>query len=103
MKLVISTCTEKEAEGLATKLLEERLVACVNIVNGVISKYWWEGNLETDKESMLFMKTEDSLVNKLIERIKEIHSYNVPEIVAFDIKGGNLDYLNWIKAVLGQK
>ncbi|MGA1823715.1 MAG: divalent-cation tolerance protein CutA [bacterium] len=103
MKLVISTCTEKEAEGLTTELLQERLVACVNIVNGVTSKYWWEGNLETEKETMLFMKTEDSLVNKLIERIKKIHSYNVPEIVAFDIKGGNPDYLNWLRAVLGSK
>ncbi|MGA1869521.1 MAG: divalent-cation tolerance protein CutA [bacterium] len=102
MKLVISSCPEKEAEGLASKLLEERLIACVNIINGVTSKYWWEGKIETDTESLLFMKTDDSLVNRLLERIKKIHSYNVPEIIAFDIKGGNPDYLNWIKSVLGQ-
>ena len=99
MKMIISTCPENGAEELADKLLGERLVACVNIVKGVVSKYWWKGKLEHDRETLLLMKTKPSLVKQVIERIKELHSYEVPEITVMDIKDGNLDYLRWIDEV----
>jgi len=70
MKLMMCTCPEKEAEGLAERLLEARVVACVNIINGLTSKYWWKGKIETDKESLLLMKTTPQLVEKVIERIR---------------------------------
>ena len=99
MKLIMSTCTEKEAERLAERLLEKRLVACVNIIHGISSRYWWKGNLESDTESLLLMKTKPSLVEIVIERIKALHSYDVPEIIVLDIKQGNPDYLKWIREV----
>lgn len=99
MKLIMSTCPEKEAEGLAEKLLKERLVACVNIINGLISKYWWQGKLETDKESLLLMKTKPVLVDKVIERVRELHSYDVPEVIVCNIEQGNPDYFKWIGEV----
>ena len=99
MKLIMSTCTEKEAEELAERLLEKRLVACVNIVRGISSRYWWKGKLESDTESLLLMKTKPSLVEMVIERIKGLHSYDVPEIIVLDIKQGNPDYLKWIREV----
>ena len=99
MKLIMSTCPEKEAEGLAERLLGERVVACVNIINGITSKYWWKGKIETDKESLLLMKTTPQLVEKVIGKIREMHSYEVPEIIEIDIGGGNPDYLKWIEEV----
>ncbi len=101
MKLILSTCSEKEADSLAEKLLQERLVACVNILSGLISKYWWKGNLESDKEYLLIMKTKPELVEQLVKRIKELHSYEVPEIIVLNIEGGNTEYLKWIKEVTG--
>ncbi|MGA1792053.1 MAG: divalent-cation tolerance protein CutA [bacterium] len=101
MKIIMSTCSEKEAEGLAEKLLQERLVACVNIIPGLVSKYWWKGKLETDKEVLLLMKTKPALVNETINRIREIHSYEVPEVVVLDISQGNPDYMQWIEEVTG--
>lgn len=101
MKLIMSTCPEKEAEALADKLLEEKLVACVNIINGLISKYWWEGKMATDKESLLLMKTNPLLVVNVIERIRELHSYDVPEVIVCNIEQGNPDYLKWISEVTG--
>ena len=101
MKLIMSTCPAKEAEGLAEGLLEERLVACVNIINGIVSKYWWKGRMETDEESLLIMKTKPSLVGSVIDRVRELHSYDVPEIVVCNIEQGNPDYLKWIGEVTG--
>ena len=93
VKFIISTCPENEVEKLVGTLLKERLVACVNIINGISSRYWWKDKLEKDNESLLLMKTKASLVDTLISRIKEIHSYEVPEIVILDIENGNPDYL----------
>lgn len=101
MKLIMSTCPEKEADGLAEKLLEEKLVACVNIVTGLVSKYWWKGKIETDRESLLLMKTTPSLTGKVIERVRELHSYDVPEVIVCNIEQGNPDYLEWIGEVTG--
>ena len=99
MKLIMSTCSVKEAEGLADKLLEDKTVACVNIINGIWSKYWWKGKLEIDREALLLIKTKPSLVDEVIDRIKEVHTYEVPEIIVIDIKHGNPDCLKWIGEV----
>ena len=81
MKLILSTCPEKEAERLSENLLKERLVACVNIMNGLASKYWWKGRIETDKESLLLMKTKPSLVEKIIERGSSENGVGTPNIL----------------------
>lgn len=102
MRLIITTCGEDEAEGMAGCLLKERLVACVNIVGPVRSKYWWEGKIETENECMLFMKTRDELVQLARRKIKEIHSYQIPEIISLEAGEVSPEYLAWIEKVTKQ-
>ena len=86
----------EEAQNIATALLERRKVACINIVPRVDSHYWWERKLETDREALMIIKTRASLVNELVGLVKESHPYDVPEVIALPIIGGNQDYLEWI-------
>ena len=93
-----TTCPdEKVAEGLATTLLSERLCACVNIIPGVTSMYWWDNKVNKDQEFLLMIKTTKSNQEKLIEHIKQEHPYDVPEVICVDIDHGNNDYLDWVK------
>jgi len=101
MKLVMSTAPEGEAAGIAEKLLTARLVACVNFITGVRSRYWWKGALEEAAETVMLMKTTPELVEAAIARLIELHSYDVPEAVVVDIEGGNSAYLQWIADVTG--
>ena len=92
----ITTSTEEEAHRIAEALLKQRKVACVNIVPRVSSLFWWQDKLESAQESLLIVKTKASVLNEVIRLVKEIHSYDVPEIIALPIVGGNQDYLEWI-------
>lgn len=103
MKLVISTCREEQANEIADILLKEKLVACVNIIGPVMSKYYWQGKLEAQSECMLMMKTRDELISLVGKRIKEIHAYEVPEIVSLDIQSFNPDYSAWLQEVTRAK
>jgi periplasmic divalent cation tolerance protein len=95
--LVISTVpSEDEGNTIAQKIVEERLAACVTVTSAVQSFYWWEEDISNDKEFILFIKTKTSLFPKLEERIKTLHSYQVPEIIALPIHTGSKDYLDWI-------
>jgi len=85
-----------EALTIAKAVVGERLAACANILEGVSSVYWWEGALQEDVECVLILKTRRDLVAKLTTRIKALHSYDCPCVVALKIEDGNLDYLNWI-------
>ena len=96
MRMVLCTCPQDSADSIADAVLEARLAACVNVVPGVRSKYWWEGQINTDSESLLIIKTRADLVADLIARIREVHPYEVPEIIAFEIKEGNPEYLRWM-------
>ncbi|TGL57112.1 divalent-cation tolerance protein CutA [Leptospira ognonensis] len=86
-----------EAERIARALVEERLVACANILPAVTSIYIWKNELQSDSEVLLFLKTKESLVDRAISRAKELHSYEVPCIVSYEAKNGNPDYLEWIR------
>jgi periplasmic divalent cation tolerance protein len=99
--VVFVTAPPDKAGDLAGRLVEEKLVACVNIVKDIYSIYWWQGTVEKDKESLLIAKTELGLLGKLIKRVKELHPYEVPEIIALPIIGGNPDYLRWISESIG--
>jgi len=101
MKLVMSTAPEGEAQGIAEALLSERLVACVNFIAGVKSRYWWKGALEEAAETFMLMKTTPELADRAAARLVELHSYDVPEAVVVDIEGGNPAYLKWIADVTG--
>ena len=93
--VLLCTASEEESEELAKTLIEDRLAACVNIT-AVKSYYKWDGEFCEDKEALLIIKTEKSMVNRIIERIKEVHSYDVPEIIALPIVAGSEEYLRWV-------
>ncbi|BAF26394.1 Os10g0378300, partial [Oryza sativa Japonica Group] len=96
--VVYVTVPNKEAgKRLAGSIISEKLAACVNIVPGIESVYWWEGKVQTDAEELLIIKTRESLLDALTEHVKANHEYDVPEVIALPIKGGNLKYLEWLK------
>ncbi len=92
----ITTATEEEAQRISQTLLEQKKAACVNIVSGVDSRFWWQGKLDSARESLLIVKTKASLLTEVVSLVKSQHSYIVPEIIALPIIGGNQDYLDWI-------
>ena len=94
--LFMTTGTGEEAHHIAEVLLNERKVACVNIVPKVDSRFWWEDKLDSAQENLLIAKTRASLLPEIITLVKKTHSYEVPEIIALPIVGGNQDYLEWI-------
>jgi periplasmic divalent cation tolerance protein len=93
----ITTKDKQQARLIGKTLVEERLAACVNIIDGMQSIYWWEGAINEDNEAILIAKTRNSLLEKLTDRVKSLHTYTCPCIVAIPISGGNTDYLGWIK------
>ena len=95
--VVYVTAPEEEAVDLAKTLVEERLVACVNLVPGLRSIYWWQGKVEDEPEVLCIMKTRSNLFESLRDRVRQLHSYEVEEIIALPILAGNLPYLDWIK------
>lgn len=85
-----------EARDLVEAIVKERLAACANVVESVESTYWWQGKIERDDEALIILKTKESKLDELIKRVKELHSYENPEIVAIPILKGSSDYLRWI-------
>lgn len=101
--VVLSTCgSEEEAARLARLLVEERLAACVAVSTKVRSYYHWQGNLEASEEWALTIKTSRALCPPLMERLKALHSYQVPEILVLAVVDGNPDYLDWMQRELKQ-
>ena len=86
----------KDARRIAHTLVEEQLVACVNIIPKIESIYRWEGKIENDEEVVIIAKTKDMNVKKTIKRIKSLHSYELPDIIVLPIIGGLKDYLDYI-------
>jgi periplasmic divalent cation tolerance protein len=96
----LCTTAPGEADRIARALVDERLAACVNIMP-VRSCYLWEGKINLEGEELLIIKTEQSMVEQLMSRIIELHSYKVPEIVVLPILDGYPPYLHWIAQSLG--
>jgi periplasmic divalent cation tolerance protein len=92
----ITTANAEEARRIADVLLSERKAACINIVAGVNSLFWWQGNLDSAAESLLIVKTRASVLSQVVDLVKQHHSYDVPEVIALPIIGGNRDYLEWM-------
>jgi periplasmic divalent cation tolerance protein len=92
----VTNGSEREARKIAELLLTKRKAACVNIVPRVDSSFWWQGKLDSARESLLIIKTKASLLSEIVDLVKSAHSYEVPEIIALPIIGGNEDYLKWI-------
>lgn len=94
--IVLCTTPASDTEKLARTLVEEKLVACINVAD-VKSFFRWEGKLKEEEESLLIMKTKADKVKEVIERVKVLHSYDVPEVIALPIIDGNNDYMDWVR------
>ena len=97
----ITASNEDEAAKIARALVEAHLAGCVNIVKGIRSIYSWQGKVEDESEVLMISKTRRELFEALLEKVKELHSYAVPEVIALPIVEGSADYLNWLKEVTG--
>jgi periplasmic divalent cation tolerance protein len=96
--VVFVTAPPDEAEALAGALVESRVAACVNLLPGAHSWFWWEGAIDQAQESLLVIKTTRPRLDALIAAVRERHSYQVFEAVALPITGGYAPYLEWIGA-----
>jgi periplasmic divalent cation tolerance protein len=96
--LLVTAESLEQARAISRALLERRLVACVSLAAGLESHYWWKGVLEEACETLLIAKTLAGSVAAVRECIRQIHTYEVFELVAMPIVGGNADYLDWIRA-----
>jgi periplasmic divalent cation tolerance protein len=93
----ITAGNDEEAGRIADLLVKQRLAACVNIVPGVESRFWWQGKLDTAGESLLIAKSRAAMLPEIISKVKKAHSYDVPEIIALPVLGGNPEYLAWLE------
>jgi len=99
VKLIYVPCRdEEEAQKITRTLLEEKLIGCANLFP-IKSMYWWEGKIENTSEHITLLKTNDSLVEKVRQRVKEIHSYDVPAIIVINADV-NKEYLDWLNSNL---
>jgi len=94
--VMVTVGNGEEALSIARTLVEEQLVACVNVVPRIRSIYRWKGEICDDEEQLLIMKTQSDLFPALQNRIRKLHSYEVPEIISFPIAEGLPEYLNWV-------
>jgi periplasmic divalent cation tolerance protein len=94
--IYVTAGSMEEARTIGNKLVSDRLAACVNIIDNVSSMYWWEGEIQDDKEVILIAKTKESLVPELVEKVRSMHSYSCPCIVSLPILDGNRAFLDWI-------
>jgi len=96
--VVLSTMPPAAAEGLAETLVGERLAACVNLVGPVRSIYRWDGAIQKDDEILAVIKTTAARFDAMAARLRELHPYQVPEIVALPVGAGHAPYLDWVRA-----
>jgi len=87
----------EEAKRIGALIVEKRLAACVNIIEGMTSMYWWESRIENASEVVVIAKTRKDLMDRLTEFVKSMHSYKVPCIAGIPITGGNPEFLKWIE------
>jgi periplasmic divalent cation tolerance protein len=100
-RLAITTCPDMEvAETIATALVEERLVACVNILPGAVSVYEWQGRIEKEQELVLLLKSRSDRLSALETRLLELHPYELPELIVVPVMGGYAPYLSWLETQL---
>ncbi|HSQ02163.1 MAG TPA: divalent-cation tolerance protein CutA [Methanobacterium sp.] len=96
----ITTSGLNESKNIAKMLLEEKLAACINIIPTVESIYLWKGKIEEDSESIMVVKTRSELVENIIKKVEEVHSYEIPCILEITVNKGSKTYLKWMKSEL---
>jgi periplasmic divalent cation tolerance protein len=103
LRLVLTTCSSRDlADRLARVLVEQRLAACVNVLPGVSSTYRWLGKIEREDEVLVMIKTAQTQMAAIETTIRAQSGYELPELIAVDIKGGAADYLAWVTASVGE-
>jgi len=98
--VLMAASNRREAQKITKKLLERRFIACANIYGPVESHFWWQNKIEKAEEFLVLMKSNQQLFAKLSKTIKEMHSYDVPEVLAIPIADGFQPYLEWLNASL---
>jgi periplasmic divalent cation tolerance protein len=94
--VLVTAPSQDDAGRIANALVEERLAACVNIVAAIDSVYRWEGRVTTDREALLIIKTTAARYKQIEQRVKQLHTYSTPEVIAIKIDRGSSDYLSWL-------
>lgn len=92
----VTVSSEDEGKKIGMDLVNNKLAACVNLVPKIHSIFSWQGKIETEDEVLLVIKTTQERINELINKVKELHSYDVPEILAIPVFAGNQDYIDWV-------
>ncbi len=99
--VLITASSSDEARAIGRALVERRLAACVNIAPSVRSLFRWQGSIEDQEEALMVVKSRSELLPSLIEAVKGLHSYTVPEVIAIPILAGSTDYLVWLDESVG--
>ena len=94
--VLVTAGSQEEADRIATALVTEMLAACVNMIPGVTSVYRWDGEIQRDQEWLLVVKSRHDVLDALVQRVRALHSYDLPEIIAMPVVGGSQDYLRWL-------
>ncbi len=100
---LVACPTRAEARKISRAILKKKLAACVNIIGGMESTYWWKGKLETASEYLLLIKTTQVRIGEVTSEVQAAHSYDVPEIVFVPFAAGERDYLKWLGESVGDK
>ena len=101
--VLVTAASPQQAEEIARKLVEEKLVACANVVPLMQSIFRWQGEVQSEEETLIVAKTLRARTDRIVDRVKELHTYQVPEIIALPILEGSRDYLDWIDEALGEE
>ena len=96
--IFVTTSSKDEARAIAEALVSLKLVACANILDSVQSVFRWEGKLCEENETLMVLKSVESRLEQVVQKVRQLHSYDVPEIIALPIVGGSEDYLNWVES-----
>jgi len=100
--ILVTTANKEEAEKIVNSLLEAKLIACSNILGEASSLFRWAGKIDKAEESIILMKSRKDLFEEISKSIRALHSYEVPEIIAFEISDGSESYLKWLESSLKQ-
>ena len=98
VRVVFISVPADEAGSMARQMVDHRLCACVNIVPKIESYFWWEGEVQHDREALLIVKTTQQRLDELVQWVQDNHPYDLPEVIAVPVEDGLKDYLNWVGA-----